>query len=166
MSGALMIAAMAALLVVAQGIAGTDDAASTSQASRDQQGRPMMGQMMTQNNGTRGGMGSGMGAAGMMNAQEMMKKLQEMANRQQEIHAQLDELVTRMNASSGDAQQQVMAQLLTKIVVEQGALQQTMMKMQPLMMEHMMGRMNGASGDGDRSDHPMMQQGMHGGTGG
>jgi hypothetical protein len=98
-----------------------------------------------------------MGDSGeMMDCKQMMAKMKEMHAKQQQMQAELDELASRMNATSGSTQQEVMAELLTKLVEQRGAMQEMMMKMQPMMMQHMQHMQ--PSDEGGMSDCPMMQK--------
>ena len=98
----------------------------------------------------------------MMDCQQVSKMQEKMLDEQQQMQTDLDETVVRMNAASGNAQQKAMAELLTKLVENRGAMQDMMAKMQPMMMQHMMQHV--ASGKtGGMSDCPMMKAMHHDG---
>lgn len=95
----------------------------------------------------------------MMDCQQMQAKMLEMQAKQKEMQSKLDELVQEMNATSGAAQQQAMAELLTSMVEQRASMHDMMAKKQPMMMQHMMAHMH--SGEtGGMSDCPMMKSGM------
>lgn len=101
----------------------------------------------------------------MMDCQQMVKMKEQVQAKQEQMQVELDGMVAHMNAVSGKAQQQAMAELLTKLVEQRGAMQPMMMEMQPMMMGHMMQHMQSGK-MGDMSDCPMMKsmQGKDDGT--
>ncbi|MFO7654249.1 MAG: hypothetical protein R6X25_10570 [Candidatus Krumholzibacteriia bacterium] len=101
-----------------------------------------------------GGMKDQSGAT--MDCRQMMEMQERMQSKQEQMQKELDDMVARMNTSSGEAQQTAIAELLTKLVDSRGAMQDMKQKMQPMMMGHMMKHMQ--SGEkGDMSDCPMMK---------
>lgn len=95
-------------------------------------------------------------SSAMMDCRQMMEMKERMQSKQEQMQGELEDIVARMNASSGEAQQQAIAELLTKLVDSRGAKQDMMKKMQPMMMGHMMQHMQ-SSEMGDMSDCPMMK---------
>lgn len=95
-------------------------------------------------------------SSAMMDCQQMMEMQERMQSEQEQMQRELDDMVARMNTSSGEAQQKAIAELLTKLVNSRGAMQDMKQKMQPMMMGHMMKHMQ--SGEkGAMSDCPMMK---------
>jgi len=82
--------------------------------------------------------------------QQMMQKMHDQQARMQK---DLDSLVQKMQAASGDAQQKVMVELLTTLVSQRGEMQQMREQMQPRMMQHLM--QHARSGGGQSC--PLMQ---------
>jgi len=79
---------------------------------------------------------------------QMADKKKEMHAKQQEVQAELNQLVARIESSTGDTQQAAMADLLSKLVEQRGHMV-GMMQMQPEMMKGM--------ASGGMSDCPMMK---------
>lgn len=102
-----------------------------------------------------------LGAEGMpdsaMDCQEMMAKKKQMQAKCEQMQAELDTLVGEMNAASGKAQQQAMAELLTKLVQQRSMMHEMRMKMQSMMMQHIMGHLKSGETAG-MSGCPMMEQ--------
>lgn len=95
---------------------------------------------------------SAMGHDGMM---DHMQQMQAMRLQQQ---AELEDLVGRMNAATGEQQQQLMAELLSKLVEARGTTtSMPMHAMMPGMMESMH-----SGGHGGMADCPMMKGGHDG----
>ncbi|HSL18629.1 MAG TPA: hypothetical protein VLB51_12055 [Methylomirabilota bacterium] len=98
-----------------------------------------------------------MGEAGStMDCEQMRAKMKEMRDRRQQMQADLAELADKVESSTGDEQQRAMAELLTTMVEQRGAMQDMMAKMRPMMMGHMMRHMKSGGAD-DMSGCPMMQ---------
>lgn len=100
----------------------------------------------------------------MMDCQQMMAKMQEMQAQREQMQIKLEELVAEINLASGKEQQQLMVQLLTELVEQNGAMNTMMSQMHPMMMQGMMGHMQ-AGGMGEKGtmegmppDCPMMGQ--------
>ena len=75
---------------------------------------------------------AGRGQMGMM--AERQKMMADMVTEQKK----LDELVTKMNAASGQAKVDQMAAVITELVAQRKAMQSRMMSMQDAMMKQMM----------------------------
>jgi hypothetical protein len=95
-------------------------------------------------------------SSAMADCQQMTKMKEQMQAKQQKLQTELDEMVARMNAAGGTAQQQVMVDLLTKLVENRGAMMGMSMKTQPMMMGHMAQHMKSSDTRG-MSDCPMMK---------
>ena len=80
--------------------------------------------------------------------QQMAAKKKEMMADQQQIQAELDELLVLVQSTTGHAQQAAMADLLT-MLVEQRGRKGGMMKMHPELMKNM--------GSSDMANCPMMK---------
>ena len=77
------------------------------------------------------------------------ENMKAMHAKQQQIQAELDQLVSKMNSTTGETQLKAMADLLTKLV-EQREFTGGMMQMNSAMMKEMM--------SGDMTDCPMMKK--------
>jgi hypothetical protein len=94
--------------------------------------------------------------------QAMMAKKQEMRDTLKKMDAELDKLVTEMNAAkeskAPDALEKSMAAVINALVAEQKASRAMMMDMQPAMMQHMTHHME-MRGTGKAMGCPMMKTG-------
>ena len=143
------LCAMAAVaaLILPPGAAAAQEPDTDSPAQRGNMQGPMMS---SEHMKTMGETGS------MMDCEEMRAKMSEMRDRRQQMQATLDDLAAEVESTSGDEQQRAMAELLTTMVEQRGAMQNMMAKMRPMMMGHMMRHMKSGEAD-DMSGCPMMQ---------
>lgn len=92
---------------------------------------------------------------------EMTGMQQKMMADMKAMDAELDALVTKMNAAKGDARVEAMAEVLTTLVQERSTMRDRMMNMQTHTMGHMMQHMSeGMSPDMKKmmAACPMMKQ--------
>lgn len=95
-----------------------------------------------------------------MSHQDMMARMQKMNEMRQQRQAELEDLAARMNAATGEAQQQLMAELLTNLVEQRGMMANMPMRsMTPGMMQQMH-----SGEEGGMADCPMMQGGHGSGS--
>lgn len=83
---------------------------------------------------------SGEPAAGgsmMDHCKAMMAKRQAAMDEMQKMNAELDVLVSKMNAARGDDKVEATAAVLTELVAQRRAMMSMMDSMHPMMMEHM-----------------------------
>lgn len=121
----------------------------------------MMGGMMQQQGGqgSMSGMGMSQGSMGHMSHQQMMERLNK-------DDSQIEGLVKRMNATTGNAKIEAMAKVITALANRQNAMGQGMMAVQPQMMQSMMEHMQGGmmSGMGSNMGSSHMGSMMGGGA--
>ena len=144
------LAAAAALLIVAPGLAH----AQSSDTQADQPGH-MQGHMEGSSH-----MMDMSQAGSKMSCEQMQAKMQTMRDKAEQMQAKLDGMAAKVESTTGAEQQAAMAELLTTMVEQRKAMHDMMATMQPMMMGHMMRHVQ-SSGDqaamGGMSDCPMMK---------
>jgi|GEM_PF-1745798 len=98
---------------------------------------------------------------------QMMQMHQKMMADMKAMDDKLNTLVTKMNAATGDAKVNAMAELVTAVVQQRGTMRDAMMRMQGQMMGHMMQQMAGGMSPEMKkmmADSPMMKMMMSGGA--
>jgi hypothetical protein len=90
---------------------------------------------------------------------EMMAQHEKMAAGMKQADERLSELVTRMNAASGEAKVDATAATVTELVTQRRAMHEQMMSRHDRMMQHMGQHMQ--EGASSMQHCPMMRDGMH-----
>jgi hypothetical protein len=90
---------------------------------------------------------------------DMMAQHEEMAAEMKQADERLRDLVTRMNAASGEAKIDAVAATVTELVTQRTAMHERMMRQQEQMMQHMGQHMQ--DGASSMQQCPMMRGGMH-----
>ncbi len=85
----------------------------------------------------------------------MMQMHETMQKHMADMDAKLNALVAEMNGAKGSRKVDKMAAVINEMVAQRAEMAETMMKMQPAMMEHMMEHMQ--SGMHAMADCPMMK---------
>lgn len=91
----------------------------------------------------------------------MMQMRQKMMGDMKAMDGKLDTLVTKMNAATGQAKVDVMAELVTVMAQQRAMMRDGMMQMQGEMMGHMMQHMSGGMSPDMKTmmaECPMMKQ--------
>jgi formate dehydrogenase maturation protein FdhE len=99
---------------------------------------------------------------------QTMQMHQKMMADMKAMDEKLNALVTKMNAASGEAKVNAIAEVVTASVQQRAAMRDTMMQMHGQMMGHMMQQMAGGMSPEMKkmmADSPMMKKMMSGGAG-
>jgi len=91
---------------------------------------------------------------------QAVRMREQMQDKLRQMQTELDEMVVHMNSMSGKEQQRAMAEALTKLAEQRGAMQDMMMSLQPMMMRHMMQHV--LSGDSDWITNCPLMNSRHG----
>ncbi len=96
-----------------------------------------------------------------MSCEQMVEHRRIMQEHMMLMDQKLDGLVATMNAATGDAKLQAMADVINAMVEQRTQMRNAMETMQPMMMQHMMGHMQPGTAHGMKSmkECPMMN--MH-----